>query len=110
MPVEELHELRLRAKKLRYAAEFFRDLFPGRGARRQVESLSRVQGLLGTINDAASTRLLVARLSRGRAGRDPAIQNGVALVLGWCAARESDCIERLPGPWEEFRGTRAFWK
>lgn len=110
MPVEDLHELRLRAKKLRYAAEFFRDLFPGRGARRQVEALSRVQGLLGTINDAASTRLLVARLSRGRAGRDPAIQNGVALVLGWCAARESDCIERLPGPWEEFRGTRAFWK
>ena len=110
MPVERLHEFRLRAKKLRYAAEFFRDLFPGRGARRQVEALARLQGLLGTINDAASTRLLVARLSRGRAGRDPEMQNGVALVLGWCAARESDCIERLPGPWEEFRGTRAFWK
>ena len=38
------------------------------------------------------------------------MQSGVALVLGWCAARESDCIERLPGPWEEFRGTKAFWK
>ncbi|MFM8681084.1 MAG: CHAD domain-containing protein [Alphaproteobacteria bacterium] len=110
MPVAELHALRLRAKKLRYAAEFFRDLFPGRGARRQVEALAAVQGLLGTINDGDSTRALLARLSRGRAGRDLAMQGGVALVLGWCAAREAACIERLPGPWEEFAGTRPFWK
>lgn len=110
LPVAELHMLRLRAKKLRYAGEFFRDLFPGRGARRQVEALAEVQGLLGTINDGHSTRLLLARLSRGRAGADVAMQGGVALVLGWCAAREADCIERLPRPWEDFAGTRPFWK
>ncbi len=110
MPVAELHMLRLRAKKLRYAAEFFRDLFPGRGARGQIAAIAEVQGVLGTINDGESTRLLLARLARGRSGRDPDMASGAALVLGWCAAREDACIGELPMRWDAFAGARPFWK
>lgn len=110
LPVAELHLLRLRAKKLRYAAEFFRDLFPGRGARGQIAALAEVQGLLGSINDGESTRLLLARLARGRGGRSPAMQSGAALVLGWCAAREEACLERLPACWSAFAEAKPFWR
>jgi CHAD domain-containing protein len=51
------HRLRIQAKKVRYAAEFFADLFPGRKAarrrRRFLSALETVQDDLGDLNDIA---------------------------------------------------------
>jgi triphosphatase len=51
------HKIRIQAKKVRYASEFFADLFPGKKAsRRRAEFLSaleRVQDCLGDLNDIA---------------------------------------------------------
>lgn len=54
---EALHEVRIAAKKLRYAAEFFAGLFPGdkphKRARRLIEALRALQELLGELHDGA---------------------------------------------------------
>lgn len=51
------HHLRIRAKRLRYAAEFFADLFPARRRRpRYLKALERLQDRLGELNDLAVAR------------------------------------------------------
>jgi triphosphatase len=54
---EALHALRIKGKKLRYAAEFFAALYPdpdSRKARRDFgKSLSKLQDCLGSVNDLA---------------------------------------------------------
>ena len=53
---EALHELRLEAKRLRYAAELFAPLWGGKAARRFLKRLAALQEALGTVNDAAVAR------------------------------------------------------
>ena len=51
------HKLRIQAKKVRYASEFFSDLFPGKKASRRrakfLSALGRLQDCLGDLNDIA---------------------------------------------------------
>jgi triphosphatase len=51
------HKLRIQAKKVRYASEFFADLFPDKKASRWrakfLSALERVQECLGDLNDIA---------------------------------------------------------
>ena len=57
LDAEARHHLRIRAKRLRYAAEFFPDLFPARRRRaRYLKALERLQDTLGALNDLAVAR------------------------------------------------------
>lgn len=56
----ELHALRLITKRLRYTLELFRSCY-GPGFRERLESLRRVQQLLGEINDCATASGVLAR-------------------------------------------------
>ena len=109
LDAEALHRLRLRAKKLRYAGEFFRDLFPASGARGYLTALAGVQDQLGALNDSVTLRALLARLGRLRMSDRANFARGSAAVLGWCAAREAAELERLPVAWAAFRARRSFW-
>lgn len=106
----ELHEVRLRGKKQRYAAEFFRDLFAGRSAKAYLSALTAVQDHLGALNDGATVRALLARLKPRRATGMVEFDRGAALVLGWCIARTAAQLERLPSTWDTFVAQRPFWK
>lgn len=60
------HELRKSAKKLRYAAEFFSELFDGKRERRRykgfVSMLERLQDQLGALNDLAAAPAILVKL------------------------------------------------
>ena len=56
---DELHELRLAAKGLRYSLEIFGDL-SGAEWEQEIEHIREVQDLLGAINDCVTTGGLVA--------------------------------------------------
>jgi inorganic triphosphatase YgiF len=64
LDVPQRHRLRIRAKRLRYATEFFAATFPGeQGAKRRSESLNSLKDLqdaLGGLNDIAKHRDLIA--------------------------------------------------
>lgn len=55
MSDEALHELRIRGKKLRYAAEFFGALYPDHAAERKAfaKALGKLQDTLGSLHDLA---------------------------------------------------------
>jgi CHAD domain-containing protein len=78
----ERHKLRIAAKKLRYATQFFAGLFPGKRARRRRKAfarhLARLQDHLGTLNDNAIMPGVMASLGFDRpAPADPARQRAL---------------------------------
>ncbi|WP_374634446.1 CHAD domain-containing protein [Ferrovibrio sp.] len=103
----ELHELRILAKKLRYAVEFYRPLFKGRSksARRHAQGLARLQDALGALNDAAVGAQLLRNLL-GMPAEDPV----AAAIAGWFAARQHGQLAGLPAAWEAYAELKPFWK
>jgi len=64
-PPAKLHSLRLDTKRLRYTLELFRPCY-GPGLEARIESLRRVQQLLGEVNDIVTAAALLPKGARGR--------------------------------------------
>jgi CHAD domain-containing protein len=103
----ELHQLRLKAKRMRYAAEIFAPLYSGKAPRRFIHRLSLLQDALGQLNDRTTAEKLLAELG-GSAGRHA---YAAGLVLG-CATSGSatEVLPRVLRRWEKFQHTAAFWE
>ncbi|WP_207536967.1 CYTH and CHAD domain-containing protein [Sabulicella rubraurantiaca] len=100
-----LHEMRLDAKRLRYAAEPFAALFHGRGAKRFNRRLAALQDALGLANDAAVARHLAAALAgRGAGGF------AIGTVTGYAAGRAEGSRLASLAAWRELRRTPRFWR
>jgi len=107
----ELHELRKRAKKLRYAAEFFRSLFPEKAAKAYIKALSDMQDRLGSLNDAVAAKQLLGELEKRNKTMDPAVlARATGVISGWCAARVTEDLKQLPAAWANFADIKVFWK
>jgi triphosphatase len=100
-----LHDVRLRAKRTRYAAEMFATLYPAKPARRFIRRLGEVQEQLGVLNDGAVAARLLEELG-GAGGR-----NGYAagVVVGFIAARTGKIRPRIIAAFEKFRRQPAYW-
>jgi CHAD domain-containing protein len=61
---KELHALRIRIKKLRYAVEFFRPVMEKGGVKAYHAALAEAQDVLGRFNDAVNARALSAELAK----------------------------------------------
>ena len=102
--IDELHGLRIRCKRLRYACELFAPAFPGHGAHRFQRRLASVQDHLGALNDGAAAAGLLAELGGG-AGRALA----AGLVRGFAAARDGHARAAAARSWKRFRRAQPFW-
>jgi inorganic triphosphatase YgiF len=100
---EERHEVRLAAKRLRYAAEFFAGAYPGGRTRDYRKALARLQDALGAQVDAqVAVRLALA--IEGAAS--PA-----AHLLEAQAARDAHAADaRLSRRWRAFRDAPRFFE
>lgn len=104
----DLHRLRIAAKKLRYATEFFAPLFGEKSAGAYRAALARLQDTLGAYNDAAKMTLLANQASRGLTGAS--IDEARGILLGWSAGTQNASARYLKRAWKEFRGAEPFWK
>jgi CHAD domain-containing protein len=91
-----LHEVRIRAKRLRYALEFFEGA-AGPDATALVESLTEMQDLLGAHQDAA-VGVRLARAWGREGGPDAAVAARIAEERGVAA----ECRMRFGRAWERF--------
>ena len=103
-----LHALRIVAKKLRYSAEFFAALFDKRKAVPFLAALSKVQDVLGQINDIAVAHRLLDGLSTENAMAEH--QEAVVLVRGWIAHELSGQLAILRKSVQAFNNQPVFWK
>jgi CHAD domain-containing protein len=100
-----LHEMRLDAKKLRYAAEPFSALWPGKAAKRFNRRLADLQEALGLANDAVVAKELAARLAgRGAGGF------AIGTVTGFAAGRAEGSRLAAIAAYGALRRVGPFWK
>ncbi len=92
-PDEELHEVRIRAKRARYAAEVAA-LAVGRPASRFAKAVAGLQEVLGGLQDAVVTEAWLREAAAG--ARRP-----VVLVAGQLVAMERAEAERARSSWQE---------
>lgn len=101
-----MHALRIIAKKQRYAAEFFTSLYSGKGAKRYTKALSRVQDILGAINDVAVAEKQLAEVDMDRDGDE---REAAGMILGWCAKWAETRKSELNEAWKSFDNCKPFW-
>jgi inorganic triphosphatase YgiF len=104
----DLHRLRISAKKLRYATEFFTPLFDEKAADNYRAALARLQDALGSYNDAVKMTTFAERASHGLTSA--AIKEARGILLGWGAGMEDAGTRYLKWVWKDFRAAAPFWK
>jgi inorganic triphosphatase YgiF len=109
-PPAARHELRIALKKLRYASEFFRSLYGKKDVRRYLKRLSRLQDLLGALNDVATaSRVLQDLLARVEPGDAESLARAAGFIEGFAARQDELALRRLAAEWERFADTPPFW-
>ena len=96
---QELHKLRIRIKKVRYAAEFFSDLGPDGRNKRYVRPLKDLQQLLGTTHDAIVASDRIGRIGK-RGGAET--ERAGELVCKWANKCFQRAARKLPRAWRRF--------
>jgi len=116
LEVQRRHKLRIQAKKLRYAAEFFASVFnskeDGKRHKAFVRTLHELQDRLGELNDIAvhenrSTAVAEASAARAKAQSHRAFAAG--LVVGHEEARQQSVLEAAERAYGRFRTAKPFW-
>ncbi|MEX0921243.1 MAG: CYTH and CHAD domain-containing protein [Rhodovibrionaceae bacterium] len=105
-----LHQVRIAAKKMRYACEFFRGIYDEKALKTYIKRLVALQDTLGSLNDAVTGHRLLdeieSSLGRNRRG---AMATPVGIVMGWQAAQIDNDLGRFSKAWKKYRGTKVFW-
>ena len=107
----ELHRLRIRAKRLRYAIELVGPLFDGRHALRSARRLAELQDALGRLNDLTNAEALLASL-RERLGPAASTQTVRAegFVLGYAARSAAAGRDALGEVWRRAARLGPLWR
>ncbi len=97
------HRIRIAAKRLRYAVEFFTSLYAPRKVRRFAKEVARLQQTLGELNDAAVAQELLRDLAR----RKPDLAGSAGFARGALAARAAQQLAQLAPRLRRLRQARA---
>ncbi|MHA7865922.1 MAG: CHAD domain-containing protein [Salipiger thiooxidans] len=81
-PDEDVHELRIHCKKLRYLMEFFAPLFGDEEVRTLIKSLKRLQDNLGAFNDYSVQQAALQEMSEGLTAGSKSDAVEIATSLG----------------------------
>ncbi|MFO7813906.1 MAG: CHAD domain-containing protein [Pelovirga sp.] len=101
---EQVHELRIEAKKLRYLLELFAELFSYDQVRRLVKALKKLQDNLGRFNDYSSQCLFLESLLRGT-GIKTAERDAVSGLIAVLYSKQKNEREQVVGMIADFSGT-----
>jgi len=105
--VEELHRLRIRIKKLRYATEFFGSMWPSRRPKYYLSALKDLQQVLGTLHDSTVAEKLLTDLRTAAVAAADFAAGPINYWLANCQRRgRKDAIEL----WRRFAKQKFFWE
>jgi triphosphatase len=96
------HQVRIDAKRLRYAVDFFATLFGKRRTSPYLKTLSVIQDVLGQANDAASAERLIESLAPP--------EGFMHFAKGWFAARTLANLTEIHGHFSTLKKSQRFWR
>src|SRR5439155_846098 len=102
------HRARVAAKKLRYAAEFFAPLFSGKRVEAYVAALSKLQSVLGRLNDFEIAGKLLDEIEP-QENAAPGVAHAMGIVRGWLAASVAPQLKRLRKASRTLAKCEPFW-
>jgi len=109
----ERHKLRIALKKLRYTCEFFAPLYDAKAVQSFQKRLSKMQDILGGVNDVFVARETLDRLiSAGDAGPLASradLSFAAGILYGWHLERAADLWTRAVKRWKRFGRKDPFW-
>lgn len=105
---EERHAIRIAAKKLRYAAEFFASLYSSAKSRSFISSLSQLQDCLGVLNDTITTEKLLHQLIGPRPNR--VLNEALHIFTGWNTCNAISSLAHMDEAWRIFTSQKPFWR
>lgn len=109
LSIEQRHQLRILARRLRYALELFIPLYqgkkPGKQAAKLLSTLSGLQANLGTLNDTAVTSQTLERMSK----RNPGLVPVLPIWQQAARKREKRHTADLPNLWKAFKKASTPW-
>jgi CHAD domain-containing protein len=115
---DQLHRFRIQVKKLRYALEFFFNLYSGKklGKRRKkvLSSLTQLQTALGRINDIITHKGLFTEIIADPRRGLTATQNhqrayAAGLIIGDQQAQIQGLLDRARKAYSRFDNVKPFW-
>lgn len=92
------HKVRIAAKKIRYATEFFQSLYPSKQVHAFVAALSALQDVLGWLNDAIVACRLLKQLQNGQID----LKASASFVRGYLASRIKSDDKTIRALWKKF--------
>ncbi len=103
----QLHRLRICVKKLRYASEFFIELWPKAATRAYVDALKLLQDELGHMQDATNAARLVAGIrEKGKDGLRPAVRHAQKRVKAFRKRARRGIVRCC----RDFKAAPRFWR
>lgn len=103
---EQRHAVRIAAKRLRYAIEFFAGLYPPSRARRVLARLARLQDTLGWLNDVAVADAALRQLAQRR----PGLADAAAFARGFLHADARKAEGEWPALLDKCLSARMPWR
>ncbi|POA98063.1 hypothetical protein C2134_13655 [Chromobacterium sinusclupearum] len=106
LDAEQRHDLRKRAKKLRYSVEFFSALYRRKSVKQYLKPLQEVQQLLGTINDRAAAQSLLEQCAQDA----PALRGEANQLCNVLMQQDPPAASEVQKALRRLRQAGAFWK
>jgi inorganic triphosphatase YgiF len=104
---ETLHPMRLRLKKLRYAAQFFRDLYPADARKPFFAAMRQLQDAFGAVNDAVVAQHIAAGAGEGFGA---AAARAAGFIAGYRSAGAKASSASIAGKWRDFAAAAPYWR
>ncbi|MGH7287887.1 MAG: CHAD domain-containing protein, partial [Myxococcota bacterium] len=110
LSAKDLHRLRIRAKRLRYAAELLGPIFGDKAPARAARRLAELQDVLGHLNDQATAEKLVVRLHERLPEVSSELMRAEGFVMGYAASSAAAGRDALARAWRRVEQLEPFWK
>ncbi len=102
---KQLHRIRIAAKRLRYAFEFLQSLYPQKKVQPYLKKLSKLQDLLGFLNDSAVANRLLKEIKV----IDISCQDEARLIARSIQSEAKIKYKKMEAFWSHFASSKPFW-
>jgi CHAD domain-containing protein len=102
----EIHRLRIRIKKLRYATDFCGGFWPNRRTERYLAALKDLQEALGEFHDTTVADVLIAHFT---ATDRVDLKLSTAPVNRWLTRYQRGLRKKVIESWRKFANQKPFW-